>query len=333
MIRIFAASLIALGGLAATAAAQNAPTPAQDHPVLRAEAMVTGDVVRIGDLVDHAGIIAKIPIFRAPDLGATGTVSADAVVEAVRAHALIGLDTAGISEVTVTRLSRAIAPKFIESRIAQAIASRYALGAADDIALSLDRELRTVNVEPSAKGDVRIDAVNYEPRSGRFDATVELPGIADSKKRLRVSGHVTVTMEVVTLARALNRGETIKQEDLILQRRPRVEATVMPVTDIHQAVGFAARTTLQPGRPLHATDLMKPEIVQRNEAVTIVYQVPGIVLTIRGKATEGGAEGDFITVINEQTKRPVQGVIAGPGRIVIHGVQRVAANTAPDRTP
>ena len=59
-------------------------TPAfadQERPRLKAEATVTGNVVRIGDLVAHAGIIANVPIFRAPDLGATGTVPAEAVVD------------------------------------------------------------------------------------------------------------------------------------------------------------------------------------------------------------------------------------------------------------
>jgi flagellar basal body P-ring formation protein FlgA len=45
--------------------------------------------------------------------------------------------------------------------------------------------------------------------------------------------------------------------------------------------------------------------------------VPGISLTVRGKAAEGGAEGDVISVLNEQSKRTVQGLIVGPGRVLI----------------
>ncbi len=44
---------------------------------------------------------------------------------------------------------------------------------------------------------------------------------------------------------------------------------------------------------------MKPDLVQRGDAVTLVYEVPGIVLTLRGKAMEGGALGDTISVVNE----------------------------------
>ena len=53
-------------------------------------------------------------------------------------------------------------------------------------------------------------------------------------------------------------------------------------------------------------------------------------LTVRGKAAEGGAEGDVISVLNEQSKRTVQGVVVGPGRVVIStSSPRLAANIAP----
>ena len=79
MIRIPALTVAALVAFAAPVSAQTVASLDQEHPTLRAEATVTGEVVRIGDLIDHAGIVANVPIFRSPDLGSTGTVSADAV--------------------------------------------------------------------------------------------------------------------------------------------------------------------------------------------------------------------------------------------------------------
>jgi flagella basal body P-ring formation protein FlgA len=331
MIRALATSIVLLA-LTAAASAQVTASIDREHPVLRSEAIVTGDVVRIGDLIDHAGIVAKIPIFRAPDLGSTGAVSADAVIAAVRPHALIGLDTAGISEVTVTRLSRPIAPKEIEARIAQGLAKQFGVATSDDISLIFDRDLRTVNVEPTAKGDLRVDALTYDARSGRFDATLDLPTGATSRGQMRFTGRAAVTVDTVMLVRPLSRGETVKEDDVTLQRRLRADVRGTMITDVRQAVGLAARTSLQTDRPLRANDLMKPELVQRNESVTLVYEVPGIILTVRGKANEGGAEGDVITVLNEQTKRPVQGVVAGPGQVVVRGAtQRLAANSQADQ--
>src|SRR4029078_2732705 len=42
-------------------------------PVLRANVAVTSDIVRIGDVIDNAGPAGQIAIYRAPDLGTTGS--------------------------------------------------------------------------------------------------------------------------------------------------------------------------------------------------------------------------------------------------------------------
>jgi flagella basal body P-ring formation protein FlgA len=62
---------------------------------------------------------------------------------------------------------------------------------------------------------------------------------------------------------------------------------------------------------------MKRELVQRGDPVTLVYEVPGILLTMRGKALDAGAEGDLVSVVNGQTKRTLQGKVSGPGRVTI----------------
>jgi flagella basal body P-ring formation protein FlgA len=136
-----------------------------------------------------------------------------------------------------------------------------------------------------------------------------------------------VTANVVMVSHAIERGALIKDSDLLVERHLRAEVGRDAVTDSSRVIGMAARAELRPGQPLRNSDLMKPELVQRNETVTLVFEVPGITLTVRGKAAEGGAEGDVISVLNEQSKRNIQGVIVGPGRVVISaGSPRLAAN-------
>jgi flagella basal body P-ring formation protein FlgA len=326
MIRILLAAITALVALAASAAAQTVT----ERPLLKAEAIVSGDIVRIGDLVEHAGIVANVAIFRAPDLGSTGTVPADAVIEAVRTHALIGLDTGGVSEVVVTRASRTIPAKDIEDAVAKALSAQFALGEAKNIAVNFERELRAIHVSPNAKGEPRVARISFDARSGRFEATLDMPTGAANRGLLRLTGRATATADVVTVVRPIERGGLIKDTDVQVERRPRAEVGRDAIADREQAVGLAARTALQPGRPLRLADVMKPELVQRNETVTLTYEMPGIRLTVRGKAAEGGAEGDVISVLNEQSKRTVQGVVVGPGRVVIStGSPRLAANLQP----
>src|ERR1700735_292160 len=83
------------------AAAQDASANAM--PALRASVIVTNDVVRIGDLIENAGAAADVAIFRSPDLGTRGTVSTASIIEAIRPHQLIDIDTRGLAEVIVAQ--------------------------------------------------------------------------------------------------------------------------------------------------------------------------------------------------------------------------------------
>ena len=95
MLRSFliAAALLAATSCAAFSQAQEGPAT----PVLRASVTVSSDIVRIGDVVENAGTAAQIAIFRAPDLGTTGSLPTAKLLSALRAHDVIGVDTFGES--------------------------------------------------------------------------------------------------------------------------------------------------------------------------------------------------------------------------------------------
>jgi flagellar basal body P-ring formation protein FlgA len=78
---------------------------------------------------------------------------------------------------------------------------------------------------------------------------------------------------------------------------------------------------------------MKPAVVQRNDIVTIFYEAPGINLTLRGQAQDAGALGDTVNVMNIQSKRVVQGVVVGPGRVTVAAVQARVVESAPPTSP
>src|ERR1700726_217043 len=111
-------------------------------PVLRASVTVSGDVVRIGDLIDNAGSAAQIAIYRAPDLGTTGTLPTAQVLAVLRAHQVIGVDTRDLNEISVTRLARTLDAKDIESQVARALEHRGGLGEAANLSLTFDRDVQ-----------------------------------------------------------------------------------------------------------------------------------------------------------------------------------------------
>jgi flagella basal body P-ring formation protein FlgA len=321
-------ALVFLLALAVPAQAQ--VTSALTLPSLKAEVTVTGDIVRIGDLVEHAGAAANIPVFRAPDLGETGTVPVARVIEALRPHAVIGLDTRDLNEVTVTHASRTITLEEIETHVAQALAGKYGLGDAKDISVILDREAHSIHVEASATAPLQVSRLSFDPRSRRFDVSFELPGSAIARRNpLHVTGTVADTVAAVVIVRPLARGDIARAADLAIEKRPRSQIIGDVVRETQSVVGLSVRRALAAGQVVRNADLMKPLYVTRNEAVTLVYEVPGILLTLRGKALDSGAEGDMVSVLNVQSKRTVEGVVTGPGRVTISSITpRLAQNIA-----
>jgi flagella basal body P-ring formation protein FlgA len=317
------ALLVGLGWEAAAA------TPA---PRLRELVTVTSDLVRIGDLLDGAGVAADIPVFRAPDLGQTGSVTVGRIIEALAAHEITAVDAGGLREVVVTRLSRALTAKDIGSRIARAVAGRFGYGDAENLSVIVDRDLRTIHVEASATAELAVTRLRVEPRTGRFDIAFELPGSAVARRLpLRFTGTVKETVEAATLIRAVRAGEIVKASDVAMERRPKSELSDGPLS-VAQAVGLAAKTPLRAGQALRAADLMRPQVVRRNESVVLHYEVPGITLTVRGKALETGAVGDTIGVLNLRSNRTIQASVTGPGRVAIIAARPVFAAAPPAAT-
>jgi flagellar basal body P-ring formation protein FlgA len=332
MLRVVSAILCL--ALPAPAAAQVTGAIPPATPALKREATVASDLVRIGDLIDNAGASARVPIFRSPDLGQSGAVSAARVVEAVRAHGFPIVETRGVSEIAVTRASRVISVKEIEARIAAALAGQPGLGEAANLVVTIERDARAIHLEPSATAELQPTRLTYDPRTGRFDVTFELPGSAAAKRLpLRYVGSVIETADAAMLMRPLSRGDVVKASDVAIERRPKAEIGTEAMRSVDEIIGRAARRPLRAGTPLRAADLMKPEIVQRNEQVTIVYEAPGLMLTIRGKALESGAEGDTVSVLNIQSKRTVQGTVSGPGQVVVAATNLRPAGPATASTP
>jgi flagellar basal body P-ring formation protein FlgA len=138
------------------------------------------------------------------------------------------------------------------------------------------------------------------------------------------------TFEAVVPTHEVAQGQVLKASDLALERRPKAGSTSTTLIAVAQAEGLSAKHALRAGQVIRQADVAKPELVGRGETVTIMFQVPGIMLTILGKASEPGALGDVINVVNVQSKHTIQAAVIGPGRVSVNATTaRLAANVTP----
>jgi flagella basal body P-ring formation protein FlgA len=324
------ALLVAAALLAASAAparAENADD-AIAVPVLRANVTVTSEVVRIGDVIDNAGTAGQIAIYRAPDLGTTGSLPTAQVLNVLRARQVIGVATGDIKEVKVTRLARTVEVKEIELQVARAIEHRGGLGEAANLQLTFDRDMQDVRLDASFTGTLQMVASRFDPRNSRFDVSFEIANeTASAPTRLRFTGTAIETVEVAVLMRDVERGDILKSSDVVTERRPKAEI-VGEAANRDRAVGMQVRRSIRASQALKAADLAKPDLVQREQGVTLIFQTPGLYLTMRGKSLDNGTEGDVVSVLNLQSKRTVTGTVIGRGQVAI----QVATPRLPDQT-
>ena len=239
--------------LAAALLALTASAFAQDKseviasPVLRANVVVTSDIVRIGDVIDNAGSAARIAIYRAPDPGTSGTLPVAQVINTLRAHQVIGVDTRELREISVTRQARSLDTADIEQAVARALERRNGLGDAGSISLTFDRTPGDIRLDAANSGALNPVAVRYEPRNNRFDVTFEISneaGLAPAK--LRFTGSAIETVEAAVLARSLERNDELKSSDVVVERRPKAEDGADVLTR-DRALGMQARGQLRAG--------------------------------------------------------------------------------------
>ena len=122
-------------------------------PALRASVTISGDVVRIGDVVDNAGHRgADCGLSRARSRHHRHAADRAGAFKTLRAHQVIGVDTRELRQIQVTRLARTVDAREIEGQVARALEHRSGLGDAANLSLTFDRDLQDLVLEASNTG-------------------------------------------------------------------------------------------------------------------------------------------------------------------------------------
>jgi len=286
---------------------------------LKPEVTAAGDVVRLGDFFTGGGDQADAALFHAPAPGTSGTVSTARLSDAVRRLGISWAPPRDIGHVTVKRgqaaVPRTVSLVIVEERLRNALAATLpGTHAAEDIAVALDRAARPIAF--AGAGDPTIDVVriDIDPRRQTFEATLEITG-ADRGERAEFVGSYQRYVDVPVLAMDIDRGQIIGPQHLTMVRSSSPDAARF--SGMAEIVGMAARRRLRAGTTPGAGDIERPRVVQRNNLVTITFQMPGLMLSAQGRALEDGAVGDTVSVRNVSSNRVIQAVAESEGRVSV----------------
>ncbi len=122
--------------------------------------------------------------------------------------------------------------------------------------------------------------------------------------------------QIPVAAHTLERGSIISDSDLDVLDEP-ANSHRIGLADHTSLVGKELKRTIASGQPIYSTDIKTPDLVKRDELVTMLVARGGMTIAATGKALENGSKGAHIRVQNVASKQIVEGEIASPGTVLV----------------
>ncbi|MBI5164895.1 MAG: flagellar basal body P-ring formation protein FlgA [Magnetospirillum sp.] len=321
MKRPFLATFLAVF-LALTVPAFAAGLPA----TLRANALVEGETLKLGDLWENLGDKGETVIAAAPQPGKRVSLDARWLAAVANGFGIDWRPMTAFDRIVVERAGQSVDPRLIDTELREALALE-GLPPGSSFDISNRSVLSNLMIPAGQPATVGVRDVVLDTRMNRFSATIELPANAPNATRVRVSGRTFITARIPVLTRVINRGEVITAKDVVWQeiREEGVRRDI--VTDIAQLVGTEPRMTMRAGVPVRLSEVRLPVLVEKHSQVTIVLKTPFMQLTAIGKALDEGGKGDTVHVLNTRTKQTVEGRVVAPGTVAVApGGARIVMN-------
>lgn len=176
---------------------------------------------------------------------------------------------------------------------------------------NLDSRLRLARCGQPLEMDVNT------PAHMTANATIKTTCAGTQRWSIYVPVDIEVYSEIVVASRTLKRGSTIGEEDLNFQVINIARYGSGHVQDAKRIVGQELTRSVNAGEAIKLSHVRPAQVVSKGDTVVIEVRGNMIAVAVNGEALENGHVGKQIRVRNNQSKRVVDGVVSGPGRVSI----------------
>lgn len=292
-------------------------TAANAKPILRGDISVNAALVTVGDVFENAGLLAETAIFRAPAPGTAGVVTIDQIKAAVSNLGISNFEAAGLDRIRVTRPGVGVDLDTISNLIENDLLNRGILNDAMNMQIALDAPLPALTAAATAE-PVSLVILRYMPGSSTFSARFNVAGV---ETPLDVSGQIQLLIEAPHLARTLPAGAIIGSNDIEMRLVPLNYAENAGVVGVEDIVGKQLQRQTRAGVLIRSGDISAPELISRNDLVTVIYRQGPLTLTTRGQALNAASKNQQVSVLNPMTRKVLHGTAIENGTVLISNGQ------------
>lgn len=132
-----------------------------------------------------------------------------------------------------------------------------------------------------------------------------------------VPAEVTIFEEILVASKPLQRGHILDQTDISRAKIKTSNSNTVYFTDPNRIIGKVLVRPIKAGNILAAHLLQAPRLIRRGQQVTLLVDISGLQIRMKGHALSDGAAGDLVRVRNAKTKRIVEGIVKKPGIVQV----------------
>ncbi len=140
---------------------------------------------------------------------------------------------------------------------------------------------------------------------GNVSISVDLYVDGEMVRSLDVLGQVQVFENVYFASRPLKRDQIISAADLEVHKMNITDTADRYATRLDQVENRRVNSPVGVHQPLELRDLDKPLVIKRGDPVSIVYEVPGLLVSAKGRANSDAGVGDTVAVINTASTKTI----------------------------
>jgi len=282
---------------------------------LKGDVIISGDMLTVGDI--FTGLKperASYVLGPAPQPGKTMTLNAQTLLRVAVALDLPWKPISSADKITIRRAATIIDANTIKQTVTGALEAKGLSGHYD---LVFSNTAPEMVLPENQVGTVVVKSSRFDAQKDWFEVTLVAPSLEHPMAETSFSGQIQRYARIPVLKSSLRNGDVIGASDLTWIDIRTQDIQPRMIIKAENIINMTPRRIADAGKPLMDSDMERPQIVDRGNLVTLVYNSGPIRLTTMGKALQGGGQGDIVQAVNTSSNRNIQGLISGKNEITV----------------
>ena len=217
--------------------------------------------------------------------------------------------------IKVYRKSQNVTQPVLEAKLRDFIAAN-APWTSDEMEVT---EISRINDVMIPQGDLFID-VRLRGNGSYLGLTpfvVDMQVNGKSVKQIVMQARISVYRQAVVAINAIPNGQMVRASDLELRRIDISSARGKSFNSLKELQGMSAKTYIQAGQVVTASQVIPPILVKRGNVVSLEATSRGFMIRTTGIAQQDGRKGELIRVKNSASKKVIDAKVTGSGRVEV----------------